>query len=198
MMSCGRSICCSTLRSVTPSMSCVACCICMPSECSVVRSGPKILMAMPALVPDSMASIRCEMGCPISTFTPGSVRSLARMSAITSSLLRSFSAKGTSISLVFTPKACSSSSARPVLRATSFTSGTCNSSFSACSPMRSLSSNDTPGSVLTLMVNEPSLKGGKNERPKLKNSTMVRVTTAPVPIKMARLGPSSTFMSNCS
>ena len=54
--------------------------------------------------------------------------------------------------------------------------------------MRSLSVSDTPGSVLTLMVNEPSLKGGRNERPKLKKRQNVTTTNAPVIPRIQRDG----------
>ena len=35
--------------------------------------------------------------------------------------------------------------------------------------MASLSSNEMPGREETLMVNDPSLNGGRNERPRVKN-----------------------------
>ena len=54
--------------------------------------------------------------------------------------------------------------------------------------MRSLSSSDTPGSVLTLMVNEPSLNEGKNERPKVKNRLTVNTTSAAVTPNIQRDG----------
>ena len=106
------------------------------------------------------------------------------MSLATSSLLRLLSTKGTSSSLVFIPKACSSSSARPVFRATSFTSGTCKSSFSASLPIWLLSSSEMPGSELMFMVNDPSLNGGKNERPSVKNTMSVIITNVAVEAKI--------------
>ena len=48
------------------------------------RSSPKTLTAMLARVPDSMWSIRCEIGCPIVTFVPGSVENCRRSSASSS------------------------------------------------------------------------------------------------------------------
>ena len=107
-------------------------------------------------------------------FTPVSTDSFLRTSASTSACVRSFSSNGASISDTFTPKACSSSSARPVLRATVFISGTVSSSFSARRPMLSDSSSEMPGRVLTLIVNDPSLKGGKKLRPKVKNNPRER------------------------
>lgn len=138
-----------------PSTPPIAALMLLPIENMRFRSVPKSLMAMLACVPESMASMRCEMGCPISTFTPGRVLSLARISASTSSFDRLPSSNGASISEVFTPKACSSSSARPVLRATVWISGTESSSSSVRRPMASDSSSEMPGSVLTLMVNDP-------------------------------------------
>ena len=42
---------------------------------------------------------------------------------------------------------------------------------SASVAILSLSSSDTPGSVPTLMVNEPSLNDGRNERPMVQKPT---------------------------
>ena len=135
-----------------------------------------------ARVPESMASIRCDIGWPISTLTPGSVFSLALTSATTSFLERLPSSNGASISETLTPSACSSSSARPVFRATVFISGTVRRSSSALRPTLSDSSSDTPGRVLTLIVNEPSLNAGRKLLPRLKkipNATANRARTAP-------------------
>ena len=137
-------------------------------------------MAILARVPESMASMRCEMGWPISIFTPGSTLSFSRMSARTSSLERSLRTKGTSISDTLTPSACSSSSARPVLRPTVCTSGTESRISSAIRPILSLSSSDMPGRVLTLMVNDPSLNGGRKLRPRVKKTISAATSTPPV------------------
>ena len=133
---------------------------------------PNTLIAMLACVPESMASIRCVIGAPTSTAMPGTAASFSRTSASTSSLSRPASSKGASISDVFTPSACSSSSARPVLRPTVFISGTESNRRSTLWPILSDSSKDMPGSVVTLMVNEPSLNGGKNPLPMVQNRAM--------------------------
>ena len=44
---------------------------CWPKRADVLRSSPKILTAMFARVPESMWSMRWEMGCPTVTFVPG-------------------------------------------------------------------------------------------------------------------------------
>ena len=149
-----------------------------PVSCILLRSSPKIFMAMLDWVPDSMASIRCDMGCPISMFTPGMTESLLRISFITCSLLRSERVNGASISEVFTPRACSSSSARPVLRATLFISGTVSSISSANFPVLSLSSNDSPGNALMFIVKEPSLNVGRKLRPIVKRAAMEMIKSA--------------------
>ena len=153
----------------------------------VFRSVPKSLMAMLDCVPLSMASMRCEMGWPISILTPDNVFNLFLTSSINSDLLRSCSSNGASISDVLTPKACSSSSALPVFRATFLISGTESRSFSASRPIRSLSSRDSPGSVLTLMVSEPSLNEGRKLRPRVKKSAMAIIRQPPVHPKIQRL-----------
>ena len=82
------------------------------------RSSPKSLTAMFARVPESMWSIRCEIGPPIWMTMPGDrreVRAERRRGTRPSSAR--FSSKRTSISAELTSCACSSSSARPVRRA---------------------------------------------------------------------------------
>lgn len=138
-------------------------------------------MAIFALVPDNMASIRWVMGAPISMFTPEIILIFSRISARTSSFERLPSIKGASISDVFTPKACSSNSARPVLRPTVCISGTERRIFSAIRPILSDSSSDTPGKVLMLTVNEPSLKGGRKLRPKEESIITARTKTTLIP-----------------
>ena len=84
-----------------------------PSLRSVPRSSPNTLTAMLARVPDSMWSIRCEIGCPIVTLVPGSVENSRRNAASSSSRGRPVSRRPTSISAASTPCTCSSYSARP-------------------------------------------------------------------------------------
>ena len=144
-------------------------------------------MAILALDPDNIALIRCVIGAPISIFTPGITFIFSRISVRTSSFERLSSINGASISEVFTPKACSSSSARPVFRPTVCTSGTERSISSAIRPILSDSSREIPGKVLMLTVNEPSLKGGRKLRPKeaiITNET----------IKMTPIAPKTTFL----
>ena len=79
---------------------------------------------MLARVPESMWSIRCEIGWPIVTFVPGSVAELrAAAPARSSARGRPVSRRPTSISAASTPCTCSSYSARPVRRAVATTSG---------------------------------------------------------------------------
>ena len=51
---------------------------------------------------------------------------------------------------------------------------------SALRPILSDSSREMPGSVLTFMVNEPSLNGGRKLRPKLKKKNSVMTSTTNV------------------
>ena len=127
------------------------------------------------------------MGCPISMFAPLISPNLARTAARNSSRLRSPSSKGASISDVFTPKACSSSSARPVFLATVRTSGNSSNICSASNPILFDSSNDMPGIVLTLTVSEPSLNGGRKLRPSPNISTSVSTNSAAALPSTARL-----------
>ena len=72
-------------------MSPMACFTPVPSEWSRSRSGPKILMAICACVPESMASMRWEMGWPTSMLVPGSSESRSRSSWATSARVRPLS-----------------------------------------------------------------------------------------------------------
>ncbi|CDE04372.1 unknown [Bacteroides uniformis CAG:3] len=191
MTSCGRSICCSTFRSAIPGIPWMALLISLPRVNMRFRSSPNSLMAMFAFVPDSMASIRWLIGWPISTFAPTMVPSFSRTSATSSLRERSFNSNGASISETFTPRACSSSSARPVLRATVCISGMESSSSSARCPILSLSSREMPGSEEILMVNEPSLKGGRNERPRVKKQPSATTNSPIVPPSTPFLCPNT-------
>ena len=187
IFSCGRSICCSTFRSAIPGMPSMALLISLPKENILFRSSPNSLIAMLAFVPDSMASMRWLMGWPISILAPVMVPSFSRTSATSSLRERSFSSNGASISEVFTPKACSSSSARPVFRATVCISGILSRSISARCPILSLSSREIPGSEEMLMVNEPSLNGGRKERPNVKKHPKAMMNSAMVLPNVIRL-----------
>ena len=71
------SVCCSSVTSAAPSTPCITSRTRSPRRRSVTRSSPTILTAMFARVPDSMWSMRCEIGCPMATFVPGSPAKLA-------------------------------------------------------------------------------------------------------------------------
>ena len=191
IFSSGRSICCSTFRSAIPSMSLHAFFIWLPMVNILLRSEPKSFMAMLACVPESMASIRWNMGWPISMFAPASTERRRRTSLSTSSWLRLSSWNGASISLTFTPKACSSSSARPVFLATVFISGTCSRSLSALAPMESLSSSEIPGSEEMLMVKEPSLNLGRKLLPSVRNTARAMTNRAAAEIITGRVWSST-------
>ena len=163
-----------------PSMLLMADLICVPILYSLFKSFPKSLMAILAFVPESIASIRWDIGCPISMFTPLRIPNCWRTSARNSSLLRLSRIKGASISETLTPKACSSSSARPVLRATVCISGISISISSVIRPILSDSSREMPGIVLTLMVSEPSLNGGRKLRPSPNMITRAKISKPPV------------------
>ena len=179
MFSSGRSTCCSTLISAMPSTSAMADLICRPMVYILFRSVPNTLMAMLDWVPESMASMRCEMGPPISRFTPGSTASFSRISATSWRLLLFFSTKGHSNSEQLTPKACSSSSARPVFRPTVRISGMLIRICSAWRPSRLDSSREMPGTELMAMVKEPSLKAGRKLRPSERNIMTAAISRIP-------------------
>ena len=79
--------CCSSDTSAVPSTAVMTFFTCSPSLRSVARSSPKIFTAMFARVPESMWSMRWEIGWPMVTFVPGTAESLRRRSARNSSLL---------------------------------------------------------------------------------------------------------------
>ncbi len=144
------------------------------------RSSPNSLMAMFAFVPDSMASIRWLIGWPISTFAPTMVPSFR-------GLLPRAAARA-----VFQLKRCLdlrdvySQSVFVQLCTSRFTGhglyfGMESSSSSARCPILSLSSREMPGSEEILMVNEPSLKGGRNERPRVKKQPSATTNSPIVP-----------------
>ena len=66
MISCGRSICCSTFRSANAGNVLNGIFISLPKANIRFKSSPNSLMAILAFVPDSMASIRWLIGWPIS------------------------------------------------------------------------------------------------------------------------------------
>ncbi len=72
----GTSACCSTVGSTTPGMPSISCLTSLANCRRRVRlagslSGAKSLMATAARVPESMWSMRCEIGWPICTAIPG-------------------------------------------------------------------------------------------------------------------------------
>ena len=137
-----------------------------PAGAAAGRSSPKILTAMLARVPDSMWSMRCEIGWPIVTFVPGQQRHLLSQSP--RAPLRAAGpviSSRTSISADSTPCTCSSSSALPVRRAVDVTSGTLSSSRSRALPSAFESARLVPGIVTALTVRAPSLNSGRNDRP---------------------------------
>ena len=97
---------------------------CSPRRRSTARSSPKILTATLAREPESMWSMRCEIGWPMVTLVPGASASRSRISSSTASRGRPVSSRRTSISADSTPCTCSSSAARPVRRLVAATSGT--------------------------------------------------------------------------
>ncbi len=110
--------------------------------------------------------------------------SFPRTSAMKPSRPRSPNVNGTSTSLLFTLWACSSRSARPVLRVVPCTSGMVSSASSIRAPIVLLWSRLIPGRLTTPTTNEPSLNSGKKLRPSVAMSAMLpmKSTTAPITI----------------
>ena len=138
---------------------------CSASARRTSSSPPKIFTATLARVPESMWSMRCEIGWPILTFVPGISEARSRISATTSSLERFRRSRRTSISDDSTPCKCSSDSALPVRRPVETTPGTLSRIRSSAAPRRSESCKLVPGTVAALIVRLPSLSSGKNLRP---------------------------------
>ena len=175
----GMSACASTARSTTPGTWAMTARTSSPSARSCGKSSPKILTATLARVPDSMWSMRCEIGCPTVTFVPGRSDTRCRISSSTESRERSDAFRRTSISADSTPCTCSSSSARPVRRAVDVTSGTLSSRRSSALPSALESARLVPGIVTALMVSAPSLKSGRNDRPAPAIATRAAMSIAP-------------------
>lgn len=147
-------------------------------------------MAMFALVPESMWSMRWPMGCPMVRFAPETVPSRSphlRHELGTGSFSKT---NGASISAEFTPCACSSSSARPVRRVVTWISGTFSSSSSSRLPILLLSSNEMPGKLTAEMTSEPSLNSGKKLRPNC-DSPKIATATSTTAAAMTAVLPAS-------
>ena len=145
-------------------------------------------MATCERTPESRWSSRWEIGCPTFMDTPLRMVNSFLISAKISSLVRVLLGfNSTSISELLTGSTCSSNSARPVLRLTYSTSGTRSINFSPIVPMRLLSSKDVPAGVEKFIVNEPSLKGGRNSVPK-KGTMLAAATINTTAIPMINLG----------
>ena len=129
-------------------------------------------------LPDSMWSMRCEIGWPTTICVPGTLARSARSAARKSSLLRSPIFSVTSISEADTSMACGSPSARPVRRAVATTSGCDSRMFSTMRPRRSDSSSEVPGSVAVPTVSVPSLKSGRKARPAKPSATSATASVA--------------------
>ena len=180
----GMSACGSSARSTRPGMSCIAVTTWFPSARSTPRSFPKILTATLARDPDSMWSIRCEIGWPTVMLVPGISDRRPRISCSTTSRGRPSGSSRTSISADSTPWTCSSSSARPVRRAVATTSGTSSRRRSIALPSAFDSARLVPGSVTALMTRAPSLKAGRKARPIsgiVASAPMSRKPAAPSP-----------------
>lgn len=153
------------------------------------RSSPKSLMRCWPSYRKAWRRSRCEIGWPISTLMPLTWERRSRTSAMNSARERSSSTNGASISEAFTPRACSSSSARPVLRATVWISGTVSRISSTVRPIRSLSGKEIPGWVAMLMVSEPSLNPGRKLRPIPRKSTTPATNNTHTEASTPRLCP---------
>ena len=159
------SACGSSARSTRPGTSCSAATAWLPSARSMASSSPKILTAILARVPDSIWSMRWEIGCPMVILVPGTSDRRSRISSRTTARGRPPGSSRTSISADSTPWTCSSSSARPVRRAVAATSGTSSSNRSMALPSAFDSARLVPGSVTALMTSAPSLNGGRKALP---------------------------------
>ena len=114
---------------------------------SVSRSSPKILMTISAGPPVRTFSIsRCVIGWPMLNAAGIAAEAPSNPSRICVELSGSIvCSRMTSISLTWTPLACSSASERPVRRPTRLTSGTASSMRSAADAIRLNSSSEMPG-----------------------------------------------------
>ena len=168
-------------------MSAIAALMLLPVIWSVLRSGPKIFIAIAALVPESIWSMRWPSGCPTVTATPGMALSLALTSSKTSSFGRLPSLKLTSISAPLVAWECSSRSPRPVRREVRTTSGMVSNSLSISSPSWSLTSSELPWPVTAEMVIEPSLKSGRKLLP-------IKLNTTTAPARSRAVAPRTAFL----
>ena len=148
------------------------------------RSSPNSLMAMFAFLYRIAWRLYwwLEIGWPISTFVPTMVPSFSRISLHTSCCARAvFNHNGASIQRrlpqsVFV-QLCTSRFTGHGL----YFWGMESSSSSARCPIFVAFFQEMPGSEEILMVNEPSLKGGRNERPRVKKQPSATTNSPIVP-----------------
>ena len=171
----------STARSTAPGTAAIASRAAAAMRRNSARSVPKILTAIAARVPESMWSMRCEIGCPTENSRPGIIDSSSRSRASISSRSSKPGSSRTSISEYSTPSACSSSSARPVRRATVITPGCLITTRSAARTNSSLCSSEVPGSVTAVRVSAPSWNSGRKAVPKRAAPTPARISSTATP-----------------
>ena len=84
----GTSVCCSMDKSTTPGTASISLRARLASRRSWYRLSPKIFTATLARVPESMWSMRCEIGWPMMTFMPGISEKSRRNASSNSFLVR--------------------------------------------------------------------------------------------------------------
>ena len=87
-----------------------------------------------------------------------------------------FGSKLTMISDIFTPSACSSSSARPVRRPKATTPATFRNRCSTMAAMRLEVASESPGGSTTSICTVPSLNGGRKSRPNWVTAPQLTIT----------------------
>ena len=141
---------------------------------------------MAAGVPDRRTESLCSIGWPIIVVRPGMSLIILSISRLTTFFLYP-GLMAISISELQTGAACSSPSARPVLRTTARTPSMWRNLSSSPRARRSLSIREVPGGELTKTVKVPSLNSGRKLVPKVPaNSRLASVKTNAVVITVLR------------
>ena len=166
----GMSVCCSIERSTTPATCAISRLHLRAERRSICRSSPKIFTAMFARVPESMWSMRCEIGWPIVTFMPGSSDTFCRM-LVEHLVLRPVLhlephvdlGRLDTLHVLVELRPAGAPGRRRDLR-------TSAASAPALAPSASDSARLVPGRVTALTVSAPSLNSGRNDRPSRERS----------------------------
>ncbi len=195
----------STRKSPTPRTPAAMRAISSAFAFSVARSSPKIFTAMSARTPVTISSTRSEIGCAITSCTPGMTFSFSRIASAMSSWVQpsGHSPRGLRLTIgsaSFGPAGSAGLSPRPIRDTTVLTPGTSSTSRIASISSAIDSSSEMLGTRSIAGEIEPSFISGMNAVPRNGNTASVArksATAAPIAFpsfasaqsRMRRYGP---------